>query len=140
MKKIFTIITACLIAAIMLISCNSNGGQADGSANPDRDSLLIEEPGDDYSGLTFGSADDVREFLSFKKFDYAHGYIAFNGNGGVLDGEPFNVTDIAVKNGKRAEISITVPKMNLSGTYILKVTDSGVSLEDEKSHTTYKLR
>ena len=124
----------------MMIACNSGSGKSDSSDITDTASARIEDSDDDYSALTFNSPDEVREFLNFKKFDYAHGYIAFNGNGGVLDGEAFNVDDIAVKDSKTAEISIIVPKMNLSGKYTLKITDAGVILEDEKSHTTYKLR
>ncbi|MDE5791087.1 MAG: hypothetical protein K2H96_07670 [Muribaculaceae bacterium] len=140
MKKIFTILTTCLIAGFVLVSCNSATGKSASSDSAVSDSTLIEQPTDDYSATSFSSPDEVREFLNFKKFDYAHGYIAFNGNGGVLDGEPFNVTDIALKNDRTAEISITVPKMNLSGVFTLKVADHGITLEDEKSHTTYKLR
>lgn len=140
MKKFLSIITACLIVGIMMISCNSNAVKAGASDSTEKDSALIEESNADYSGVSFNSPDEVREFLNFKKFDYAQGYIAFNGKGGVLDSEPFTVTDIKVKNDKTAEISINLPKMNLSGAFTLKVTESGVTLEDEKSNTIYKLR
>lgn len=123
----------------MHVSCGSDKGANQSADSTAADSQTIEENTNDYTSVSFNTPEDVRNFLNFKKFVNADSYIAFNGKGGVLDGEPFDTTDITVKDNKTAVIRISIPKMNMSGEYLLKVTDSEVMIEDEESHTVYKL-
>lgn len=139
MKRSLLIIATCFLAGLMQISCNSGSDKKTSADTAITDTLQNEEPVRDYSSIAFKSPDEVRAFLDFKKFEDAHGYIAFNGKGGVLDGEPFTTSGIELKSDKKAEISINIPKMNLSGKYMLTVSETGVTLEDEESGNTYKL-
>ncbi len=138
MKRFLFTIAIAIVAGLMQIGCNS-GNKNGGADTAVADSSLNEEPANDYSSLVFKSADEVRAFLDFRKFEDAHGYIAFNGKGGVIDGESFTTTDIELKSDKKAVISINIPKMNLSGKYLLQVADTQVTLEDEENHNIYKL-
>ena len=123
----------------MHVSCGSDKGTNQSADSTAADSLAIEANTNDYTSVSFNTPEDVRNFLNFKKFVNADSYIAFNSKGGVLDGESFDTTDITVQDNKTAVIRISIPKMNMSGEYLLKVADSEVMIEDEESHTVYKL-
>lgn len=139
MKKYIFIFTACLLSALLPIGCSSGNDKKTPEGDTSVQTLARDDDSKDYSSVEFRSEEEVKAFLNFKKFEDGHSYIAFNGKGGVVDGEAFTTTKVEVKSAKEVLLSINVPKMNIAGNYILKVTDSEVTLEDEKTHNIYKL-
>ena len=134
--KLFYSVLLAISALLSLVSCGA--GKGEGSDRLQSDSI-VEESRKKSPYISFKSAEEVREFLNFKKFSDGDRYIAFNGNGGVIDNEAFNITDVKLMGDNNAVISINVPKPDLSGKFILKVSGSDVTILDEESKTTYKL-
>lgn len=135
----FLIFATCLLVALTTFSCSSGRDKEKQTDTVITDSLASAETDEDYSALIFKSPEDVRSFLDFKKFEDDHGYIAFNGKGGVIADEAFNTDSIALKDEKSAEIYISLPKMKMTGKLLLKIEEKKVILEDEDTHSTYRL-
>lgn len=130
---------------IILLSCAGKHGVTSGSdsalPSPDSASAAEETRVDskNLSSVRFFSADDVREFLKFTAFSSTGGRIAFATDGGTLDSEPFNITDIKVISPVEAEIAVSLPKMGLDGTFTLSIADGKATIEDKKSKRVYKM-
>ncbi|MDE5869811.1 MAG: hypothetical protein K2H18_06225 [Muribaculaceae bacterium] len=131
----FTVLLA--FALMTLTSCGSDNNKkvTDSTMN---DSIVVESD-EDYSDVVFNSPQNVMEFIHFKRFEDSHGFVAFNGKGGVIADEAFNTDSVIVKDKKSAEIFISVPKMKMTGTLLLKVEEKRVILVDEETKADYKL-
>ncbi|MDE6297617.1 MAG: hypothetical protein K2L89_07190 [Muribaculaceae bacterium] len=144
-RIVYHIFSSCLFAAFLFISCTHKPAQntavndsitLSDSVNNLQDS---DESSADYSDIVFNSPQNVMEFIHFKRFEDSHGFVAFNGKGGVIADEAFNTDSVIVKDKKSAEIFISVPKMKMTGTLLLKVEEKRVILVDEETKADYKL-
>ena len=103
MKKI-TILSFC--CAFLLLSCG------DGNREKNNDSTAIDSvnkvasPESSYTPVELKSEAEVRQFLAFKKFSNSSGWIAFNRDGGMIDGEAFILTGIVIKSPEKTELTI----------------------------------
>lgn len=136
MKK-FTIFS--MLCACLLISC-TKGGQEKKIDSTATDSVEVTAPsGNHYTPVEFKSDAEVKAFLAFKKFSNSSGWIAFNRDGGMIDGEEFRLTKINITSPEKTELTIEIPKMNLTGLLILSQTEEGVEITDSKTEKKYKL-
>ena len=134
------LVYSALLAALSIYALASCGSGKAGNSDSLRSDSIVEETRKEFAGISFKTADEVRKFLDFKKFSDGDRYIAFNGKGGMIDNEAFSITDVSLRNDSSAVIAIHIPKLDLSGKFLLNVADSEVSILDEEAKRTYKLQ
>ena len=136
MKKI---IILSLLCGCFLCSCGDGNKEKKNEPTAIDSVNTAVSPDASYTPVEFQSDSEVRQFLAFKKFSNSSGWIAFNRDGGMIDGEALNLTEINIISPEKTELKIEIPKMKLNGLLILNQTEEGVTITDSKTGKIYKL-
>ena len=62
--------------------------------------------------------------------------MSFSGNGGSIEGYPFTIYSMEVINPKLGKISISLPPMQMDGTFTVIVGDDAIVLADRETGNT----
>ena len=145
MKKIFYIILVCVGLWFIYDSCSgSEGNRNDGRTSYSSSSEEYEENSSSsgkFADTELYNQTSLMGLLSGKTFKgQANGTMTFSGNGGTIEGYPFTIYSMEVINPKLGKISISVPSMQMDGTFTVIIGDDAIVLADRETGNTFEYR
>lgn len=145
MKKLGYILLICVGVWFIYDSCSGSEGY-DNNHQTDYNSSSEDyyEGGSSqgkFAETALYNQTSLMSLLSGKTFKgQANGTMSFSGNGGEIEGYPFVLTSMEVINPKLGKVSISVPSLQMEGTFTVMVGDDALVLADPVTGNTFEYR